>query len=88
MPLLPGFRSNGAHLVERQLATIDQFERDGVLPEGGATWEAFTARVEEAAATMTASLSRRSSVYTADEAAAFIVEAAIITTLWLAAQAE
>jgi hypothetical protein len=59
-----------------------------VLPEGGATWDAFTVRVEDAAATITASLSRNSGVYTPDEAAAFIVEAAIITTLWLAAEAD
>ena len=67
-------------------AKFDELERDGVLPEGGTTWDAFAIRVEDAAATMTASLSRNSGVYTPDEAAAFIVEAAIITTLWLAAQ--
>ncbi len=69
-------------------AKFDELERDGVLPEGGATWDAFAVRVEDAAATITASLSRNSGVYTPDEAAAFIVEAAIITTLWLAAEAD
>jgi hypothetical protein len=66
-------------------AQFQAFERDGVLPEGGRSWNAYTACRGRP---IMRSLSGGGGVFTADEAAAFIVEAAVITTLWLAAQSD
>lgn len=79
--------------VAGRVAAIDaalvDFASRGILPEGGGTWEAYLARVDEAAVAMAASLrGEPGGPFSADEAAAFIIEATLITGLWLSAAGE
>ncbi len=76
-----GDRTAGVAAVEAEFAA---FAAAGVAPEGGITWETYLARLAEAAAGMVNGLLSVNVTFAPDDAAAYMVEAGIIVSLWLA----
>lgn len=68
-------------------AEIERLQADGVMPEGGASWPEFEARVDEAADDIAGALrGEEGGDFTAGEAAGYVTDIATVTELWLADQ--
>ncbi len=64
---------------------IIAFQANGILPEGNQTWEAYLGQVNAVAAEIAAAArGEPSTAFTQASARAYVLDAALITTLWLA----
>lgn len=64
-------------------ALFAAFEAGGVTAEGAESWSSYAESMEEIATTLSAAINGENDFFTANEAQAFIVEATLITGMWL-----